>query len=378
MNKIFLGLVSFALATSFVVGCGKSSEPATRKGYVYVSKAMLMEGPSTSTKQLVVMAKDTNVEVLETVKISESESWYKVKLADGKTGFVYGGYVGLDGKKGTKLAKDIENKPRKFIKELKIGEPSIMDGTYQPYKVEELRQVFDISNSCMHVKQRGGSYFNVSNKLYEGNVVVAMDGLDGASPEGTLWVTRYYENEILQAVSFSYDTGGYVNTGEFCEKCGKNHLGLTMELMERFQKVKNSFHLIEPQSTPGNAGNTTALVAPAQTVSANKIPYNFYSGEYRIGNERYVCMYDVRVDIAEKVTEYTFQYLLGTGYTRVIKGYVKGNVFTVTDSMDTKPKMAPINIGVLNGQQIDFQKDDLGRKLWKARNNARKTSNYYK
>lgn len=374
MKKIFLRLVTFVLATSFVVGCGKSSEQATRKGYVYASNAMLMEGPSRSTKQLVSLAKDTKVEVLEMVKINDFEYWYKTKLADGKIGFVDARYVGLDGKKGTKLAKDIENKPRKFIKEFRLKGPSSRDINNWYYKDNDLSQVYDMAKTCMGMNLSGPS---IKNELYEGNVIVARDGLED-SAAGPLNVTRYYENDILMAVGLAQTRGGYINTGKDCERCGKNHLGLTYVNWDEYAKVYNAFHLIKPERAASNVGNTTILATPAKIISANKIPYNFYSGEYRVGNERYTCMYDVRADIAEKVTEYTFQYLLGTGYTRVIKGYVKGNVFTVTDSKDTKPKMAPINIGVLNGQRIDFKKDDLGRKLWKARNNARKASTYYK
>lgn len=108
------------------------------------------------------------------------------------------------------------------------------------------------------------------------------------------------------------------------------------------------------------------------------IPIDLYEGHYVVGDEVYKAMFSVRTDIREKITNYTFHYKLSNGFTRVLHTKINGNMIIVTGSFDAMPKMAPINIGVLDEQHIDIINDSLGRKLWKARERAVKTSSYDK
>lgn len=120
---------------------------------------------------------------------------------------------------------------------------------------------------------------------------------------------------------------------------------------------------------PGDAVNMNY----ADSHVPNTIEY--YIGEYRPGNELYRCMYQANIlpaGFPDKVTNYTFHYLLSNGYTRVLHTVVRGTEIRVQGSFDCMPRMAPFNIGVLDGVAIDIYKDALGAKLWQVRLNAKR------
>lgn len=80
------------------------AQPSIRYVYISGDDVVLREGPSANAKTIDSMNKNVRVQIMDTVKTGQEYPWFRVKLENGKTGYVFGKFIS-----NTKVQQNVAN-----------------------------------------------------------------------------------------------------------------------------------------------------------------------------------------------------------------------------------------------------------------------------